>query len=154
MEHPIGSMMQATMENLKEMVDVNTVIGDAVQTEGGSTIIPVSKVCFGFVAGGGEYGKDDRGRLRAPLQPEENLPFAGGSGAGISVQPVGFLVVDKGSVRMLAAQPTTVADKVIELLPQVVDDVKAMLVKKPADTLFTTGSLPQNEGAKQEETRS
>lgn len=143
MEHPIGSMMQATMENLKDMVDVNTVIGDAVQTGDGSTIIPVSKVCFGFVAGGGEYGKDERGRLRPPVQPEENLPFAGGSGAGVSVQPVGFLVVDKGSVRMLAAQCSTVADKVVELLPQVVEDVKDMLGKKGTGKgVFTTSQPP------------
>lgn len=143
MEHPIGSMMQATMENLKQMVDVNTVVGDAVETSAGSTIIPVSKVCFGFVAGGGEYGKDDKGRLKAPVQPENDLPFAGGSGAGVSVQPVGFLVVDQGSVRMLAAQCSTVADKVVELLPQVIDDVKNLFKKDGESTLFTTGQPAQ-----------
>jgi len=146
MDHPIGSMMQATMENLKQMVDVNTVVGDAVQTAAGTTIIPVSKVCFGFAAGGGEYGKDDKGRLRAPVQPEQDLPFAGGSGAGVSVQPVGFLVVDKDSVRMLAAQCSTVADRVVEFLPQVVEDVKSLLVKKTGkeDTLFSSGQAGED----------
>jgi len=141
MDHPIGSMMQATMENLKEMVDVNTVIGDAVQAGDGSTIIPVSKVCFGFVAGGGEYGKDERGRVRPPVQPEVDLPFAGGSGAGVSVQPVGFLVVDKGNVRMLAAQCGTVADKMVEYLPQMMEEVKTMFAKKEKN-LFTSGQPP------------
>lgn len=147
MEHPIGSMMQATMENLKQMVDVNTVVGDAVQTAQGATIIPVSKVCFGFAAGGGEYGKDEKGRLKAPVQPEADLPFAGGSGAGVSVQPVGFLVVDHGSVRMLSAQCATVGDKVVELIPQVVEEIKTLVEKKnaKADTLFTSQQAPSAE---------
>ena len=129
MDHPIGSMMQATMENLKQMVDVNTVVGDAVQTVAGTTIIPVSKVCFGFAAGGGEYGKDDKGRLRAPVQPEQDLPFAGGSGAGISVQPVGFLVMQQDQVRLIPVCGATVLDKAIEAVPLVADQVDGLLCR-------------------------
>ena len=151
MEHPIGNMMQTTMENIKDMVDVNTVIGDAVQTGTGATIIPVSKVCFGFVAGGGEYGKDDKSKLRTPPSPEEKWPFAGGSGAGVSVQPVGFLVVSDQSVRMLSAQPGSMADRMVELLPQVVEDVKSMFTekngKKQNEVSFTTSKAPKNPGS-------
>jgi len=74
-KHPIESLMGTSMESIREMVDVNTVVGDAVQTQDGSTIIPISKVSFGFVAGGGEYGPGS----------QEGKPFAGGAGAGVSV---------------------------------------------------------------------
>ncbi len=126
MEHPIGNMMQTTMENIKDMVDVNTVIGDPVNTAEGMTVIPVSKVSFGFVAGGGEYGTDDKNKVHPPQGFEGKMPFAGGSGAGVSVQPVGFLVVGNGSVKMLPAQPVTMADRMVELLPQVVEDVRSI----------------------------
>ena len=78
-EHPIESLMSTSMESIREMVDVNTVVGDPVATQDGSTIIPISRVSFGFVAGGGEYS----GGIAQP-QPE-SLPFAGGAGAGVSV---------------------------------------------------------------------
>ena len=126
MEHPIGNMMQTTMENIKDMVDVNTVIGDPVSTAEGVTVIPVSKVSFGFVAGGGEYGSDEKNKVHPPQGFEGKMPFAGGSGAGVSVQPVGFLVVGNGTVKMLPAQPITMADRMVELLPQVVEDVKSI----------------------------
>ncbi len=126
MEHPIGNMMQTTMENIKEMVDVNTVIGDPVSTAEGMTVIPVSRVSFGFVAGGGEYGADEKNKVHPPQGFEGKMPFAGGSGAGVSVQPVGFLVVGNGTVKMLPAQPVTMADRMVELLPQVVEDVRSM----------------------------
>lgn len=126
MEHPIGNMMKTTMENIRDMVDVNTVIGEPVVGPNDITIIPVSKVSFGFVAGGGEYTASDKSNSRAQQTPEEPMPFAGGSGAGVSVQPVGFLVVGKDGVKMLPAQTFTVADRVVELLPQVVSDVKSL----------------------------
>ncbi len=126
MEHPIGNMMQTTMENIKDMVDVNTVIGDPVSTAEGMTVIPVSKVSFGFVAGGGEYGSDEKSKVHPPQGFEGKMPFAGGSGAGVSVQPVGFLVVGNGTVKMLPAQPVTMADRMVELLPQVVEDVRSI----------------------------
>ena len=126
MEHPIGNMMQTTMENIKDMVDVNTVIGDPVSTAEGVTVIPVSKVSFGFVAGGGEYGTDEKGKVHPPQGFEGKMPFAGGSGAGVSVQPVGFLVVGNGTVKMLPAQHQTLTDRMVEILPQMVEDVKSI----------------------------
>ena len=122
MEHPIGDLMQTTLENIKDMVDVNTVIGEAIPTVNGATIIPVSKVTFGFVAGGGEY---DQHQL-----PEEDKPFAGGSGAGVSVQPVGFLVVTQESVKVLPAQQPTAWERALNAAPQLAEDVKRLLQKK------------------------
>ncbi|MBR3107085.1 MAG: GerW family sporulation protein [Clostridia bacterium] len=122
MEHPIGDLMQTTLENIKDMVDVNTVIGEPIPTGSGATIIPVSKVTFGFVAGGGEYDKNQL--------PEEDKPFAGGSGAGVSVQPVGFLVVQQDCVKVLPAMQPTAWERALNAAPQLVEDVKRLLQNK------------------------
>ena len=126
MEHPIGELMQTAMASIKDMVDVNTVIGEPVQASGGATIIPISKVSFGYVTAG-----SDLTTLEKPKRAIEpvDFPFAGGSGAGVSVQPVGFLVVQDGSVRMLPASCQTVADRVVELIPTVMEDVKNLIGK-------------------------
>lgn len=125
MEHPIGNLMQTTLENIKEMVDVNTVVGEPIAAGSASTVIPISKVSFGFVAGGGEYDTDRRAE-NAP----DGLPFAGGSGAGVSVQPVGFLVVDESGVKMLPAQHLTPLERALNCAPQLIEDVKELLPKK------------------------
>ena len=122
MDHPIGTLMQTTLENIKDMVDVNTVIGEPIPTLDGGTIIPVSKVTFGFVSGGGEY---DGKQL-----PDAEHPFAGGSGAGVSVQPVGFLVVGKDSVKVLPAQQLTAWERAVGCAPQLLEDLKGLLPKK------------------------
>ncbi len=123
---PIESLMGTTMENIKDMVDVNTVVGDPVHTEDGTTIIPISKVSFGFVAGGGDYALDEKkGALRTLDQ--EGLPFAGGTGAGVSVYPMGFLVVGNGQIKMLPTNYSTPVDRVMELLPQVLGEIKDLL---------------------------
>ena len=118
--HPIENIMTTTMENIRDMVDVNTVIGDPIQTADGSTVIPISRVCFGFVAGGGEYNMHAGPRQDKP----ESLPFAGGTGAGVTVHPMGFLVCSDSQVRLLPAQPYAPIDRVIEMLPQAITDVK------------------------------
>ena len=124
MEHPIGELMQTAMTSIKDMVDVNTVVGEPVESSGGTTIIPISKVSFGYVTAGGDLTTQDKPRRAA--EPVD-FPFAGGSGAGVSVQPVGFLVVSGDSVRMLPATCHTVADRMVELIPTVMEDVKSLL---------------------------
>lgn len=92
-EHPIKGLMTTAMESIKEMVDVNTIVGDAVQTPDGTVIIPISRVTFGFAAGGGEYRTDISNKSRTDYNDEEGseqhgkFPFAGGSGAGVSINP-------------------------------------------------------------------
>ncbi len=122
MDHPIGSLMQTTLENIKDMVDVNTVIGEPIPTVNGPTIIPVSKVSFGFLSGGGEY---DLNKV-----PQGDAPFAGGSGAGVSVQPVGFLVVDQDRVKVLPAQQLTAWERAVNCAPQLLEELKALLPEK------------------------
>ena len=121
-KHPIENMMSATLDRIRDMVDVNTVIGEPIPTGGGATIIPVSKVTFGFVAGGGDFDKNEL--------PETDKPFAGGSGAGVSVQPVGFLVVQQDSVKVLPAQQPTAWERALNAAPQLLEDVKNLLQKK------------------------
>ncbi len=119
-QHAIDSMMPKTMDSIRSMVDVNTVVGSPVTACTGTTIIPISKVSFGFIAGGGEYAISD-GRVR--VLPEEAMPFAGGTGAGVSVQPVGFLVVAEDGVKMLPAQTNGAVERVVELLPQLIEEL-------------------------------
>lgn len=126
MEHPIGELMQTAMASIKDMVDVNTVIGEPVQASSGATIIPISRVSFGYVTAGGDLSTQE---AAAKAAEPVDFPFAGGSGAGVSVQPVGFLVVSGDSVRMLPATCQTVADRVVELIPTVMEDVKNLLAK-------------------------
>lgn len=123
MDHPIGSLMQTTLENIKDMVDVNTVIGEPIPAANGAVVIPVSKVSFGFLSGGGEYDA-----ARQPVH--ENLPFAGGSGAGVSVQPVGFLVVNEEGVKVLPAQHVTAFDRAMNAAPQLMEDLHALISRK------------------------
>lgn len=118
MDHPISVLMQTTLENIRDMVDVNTVIGDAIQTASGTTVIPFSKVTFGFATGGGEYDPQ-----KSPVQ--QALPFAGGSGAGVTVQPVGFLVIGPEGVRLLPAQNKTALEQAISSAPQLVEDIRS-----------------------------
>lgn len=110
-EHPIQGLMKTAMESIKEMVDVNTVIGDAVEAPDGSVIIPVSRLGLGFAAGGSEFGE----------LKESELPFGGGSGAGVSVQPVGFLVVGRDTVRLLPVSNSAIYDRLVDLVPQLMD---------------------------------
>ncbi len=128
-KHPIESLMTTTMESLRDMIDVNTIIGEPVSTADGSTVIPISRVSFGFVAGGGEY-ECQRSRARADSTPEGGLPFAGGSGAGVTVQPLGFLVTNREQVRLLPAQCYQPIDRIIELIPQAMGELRAALGRK------------------------
>ena len=124
-KHPIENIMSTTMENIRDMVDVDTVIGEAIVTADGSTVIPVSRVSFGFVAGGGEYESHCKSK-----ESGERMPFAGGTGAGVTIQPMGFLVSNQDSVRLLPAQPYAPADRIIELAPQIMCEIKKLLREK------------------------
>lgn len=124
--HPIESIMTTTMENIRDMIDVNTIVGDAIPTADGCTVIPISRVSFGFVTGGGEYTVAAHGR-QEPAAPQKDLPFAGGTGAGVTVQPLGFLVTGQDQVRLLPAQHYAPIDRVIELMPQAMCEIKNAL---------------------------
>lgn len=155
--HTIESIMNATMENIRDMVDVNTVIGEPVTANDGTTVIPISRVCFGFVAGGGDFelsgkkpaqnggqnGQNGQGAQGAKVQ---EMPFAGGASAGVSVSPVGFLVVNSEQVRLLPVQHYAPLDRIIELAPQVVCDIKRWMEKKKGPQSPMTQTTPTPSG--------
>lgn len=112
--HPIEGLMKTALDSIKQMVDVNTVIGEAVEAPNGTVIIPVSRVSCGFVAGGGEYEAGEG---------QKSMPFGGGSGAGVSVVPIGFLVVGP-YVRFLPVETNAVVDRLLDLAPELIDKIK------------------------------
>lgn len=130
--------MKTAMESLKGMVDVNTVVGDPVETQDGSVIIPVTRVALGFAAGGGEYAANGSDSVGAE---GSDFPFGGGSGAGVSVQPVGFLVVGNNQIKMLPVDGGQPIDRLIDMAPQLLDKLrggmqggkKQQAEQKPAD---------------------
>ncbi|OFI07619.1 putative spore protein YtfJ [Clostridium acetireducens DSM 10703] len=122
--HPIDNLIKNTMENLKEMIDVNTIVGNSIQTNDGSLIIPISKVSFGFASGGSEFD----GNIQNP--PNMKYPFGGGSGAGVTVKPVAFIVIKDGSVRVLSLDHTNTYDKLVDSVPQILDILKDMKKEK------------------------
>lgn len=133
--HPIENIMTTTMENIKEMIDVNTIVGDAVETSEGTVIIPVPRVSFGFVAGGGEYKEEAlQGKKKKAADDEvghlaDSMPFAGGTGAGVSVNPIAFLVVGQDKIKLLPVNFNTTVDRMVELVPQIVEQIQGLVEK-------------------------
>jgi len=116
--HPIEALMKTAMESIKGMIDVNTVVGQPVETQDGGTIIPVSRVSFGFAAGGGEYWSRST--------DQAGHPFGGGSGAGVTVHPVGFLVMYGENVRLLSVDKGDVWESLANNIPQLIDQVQSL----------------------------
>jgi len=126
-EHPIEALMKTTMESIKQMVDVNTIVGDAVETVDGTVIIPISRVAFGFASGGGEYQvqeANDKGG-----QGGGKMPLAGGAGAGVSVQPVAFMVVGKEHIKLLPANSSGMIERIIEMTPHIIEEIQGVVKK-------------------------
>lgn len=113
------------MTSLENMIDVNTIIGDIVTTPDGAVIIPVSKVSFGFAAGGSEFNTNNVNKN----QEEPKLPFGGGSGAGVNIAPMAFLVVKDSTIRLLTLNGSTPIDKLIELIPDVLNKAGCFIEK-------------------------
>ncbi len=120
MDHPVGSLMDTTMNKIKEMIDVNTIIGEPINSPDGTLIIPVSKVSYGFAAGGSDL----------PTKKENKDCFGGGSGAGVTIKPVAFLTVYKGDVKLIPVDKSdSVADNIMSMIPDVIGKVKTIFKK-------------------------
>lgn len=118
-ENQLNGFLGVTMDKIKEMVDANTVIGDPIPTQDGTTVIPISRVSYGFASGGTD--------LPSKAQPNKGL-FAGGSGAGITITPIAFLAVKNGSVRILQIEPYfSPVDRALEKIPDVMDKLNALV---------------------------
>jgi sporulation protein YtfJ len=107
------------MDSLKEMIDVNTIVGDAVETKDGNVIIPISKVCVGFASGGSEFNSKEKSEDGGGGK----FPFGGGSGAGMSIQPVAFLVVGKDQVKLLPVHQANSLERIIDNVPELIDEM-------------------------------
>jgi len=141
--HPIEGLMKVAMENIKEMVDVNTIVGDPVETPDGSVIMPISKVGFGFAAGGSEFGSDETNpavNRHDAMNTAGTLPFGGGSGGGVSITPIAFLVVGKHGVKIVPLDNQThLLERLIDSAPTVVDRIQSMM-KQPKPGMETAAS--------------
>ncbi len=128
-EHPIQGLMKTAMESIRDMVDVNTIVGDPVESQDGDVILPISRVSFGFAAGGAEYGVPGRrsGEKGGGGDGSTQLPFGGGSGAGVTIKPVGFLVVGRGQVRLLPVDGRAFYDRLVDLAPQIIQQLQNMV---------------------------
>ena len=125
-KHPIESLMITSMTSIESMVDVNTIIGESIIAPDGSVIIPLSKVCFGFAAGGSEFNTNKLSKY----SENAKLPFGGGSGAGVHISPVGFLVMKDGNARVLNVNGINVIDRAVDIIPDIINKLDGIINKK------------------------
>ena len=124
MDHnPIGELMQSTMESVKNILKVDTVVGDPIYTPDGITLVPISKISVGFGGGGVEFNTKS---------PGDKKPYGGGNATGVKIDPIGFLVIKDGCVRMVNVTPpaSNTVDRIIDLVPQVIDRVDSFIEKQ------------------------
>lgn len=118
--------MITSMTSIESMVDVNTIIGESIVTPDNTTIIPLSKVCFGFAAGGSEFNSNKLNKYT----DNSKLPFGGGSGAGVNITPVGFLVIKDGTAKVLNVDGINVVDRAVDMIPDLINKIDGLINKK------------------------
>lgn len=121
--NPIGAIMKSTMEDVRNVLKVDTVVGDPIVTNDGITLVPISKISLGFGGGGIELNSKKTDGAR---------PYGGGNATGVKIEPMGFLVIKEGTVRMINVTPpaSNTVDRIIDLVPQVMDRVDAFIEKQ------------------------
>lgn len=132
-EHPIEGLMLTAMNSIEDMIDVNTIIGEPIETSNGIVIIPISKVSFGFAAGGSEFKGETVDEYKKKDKDESiqyRLPFGGGSGAGVSINPISFLVVQGDKVKLMPISHSSCIDKILDYIPEVMDKMENIVSSK------------------------
>ncbi|SFD61122.1 sporulation protein YtfJ [Lentibacillus persicus] len=147
-EHPIEGLMTTAMENLKDMTEVNTIIGDAIESPvDGSVIIPVSKLGFGFAAGGSEFNGSSSGESGS----SDSLPFGGGSGGGVSITPVAFLIVSPKGIKMIHLDESThIYEKLLDFAPKAAEKIQQLLKESGLPDMMKQQSSHQNNSEKED----
>jgi len=143
-EHPIESLMMTTMSSIQNMVDVNTIIGEPIESQAGITIIPISKVCFGFAAGGSEFSGETIKEYNKKDKDEEieyKLPFGGGAGAGVSIHPVAFLVIQDNNVKLMSVDHDSCIDKLLDYVPDLMQKMNEMFNKNLQQKEYRTNKI-------------
>ena len=134
-EHPINGLMETAMQSIKDMVDVNTIIGEPVESKDGTVIIPISRVSFGFGAGGSDFGKNNN------ESGSSSANFGGGSGGGASIEPVAFMVVGQDQIKLMPIEKnTSPVEDIIDSVPTLLDKVVKVFKKKKNTAEGTTES--------------
>ena len=129
-EHPIEGLMITAMNSIQDMIDVNTIIGEPIETSNNIVIIPISKVSFGFAAGGSEFkGEtiDEYTKRDKEEAIQYRLPFGGGSGAGVTINPIAFLVIQSNNVRLMPVAHSSSLDKLLDYVPDLIEKTNNML---------------------------
>lgn len=132
-EHPIEGLMMTAMNSIREMIDVNTIIGEPIETDNGIMIIPISKVSFGFAAGGSEFkGEtiDEYTKKEKEEAIQYRLPFGGGSGAGVNITPEAFLIIQSEGVKLIPVNHSSALDKLLDYVPDLIEKVNNFVNKK------------------------
>ena len=131
-EHPVEGLMTTAMNSIQDMVDVNTIIGEPIETTNNIVIIPISKVSFGFAAGGSEFKGETVDEYRKKEKEEEvqyRLPFGGGSGAGVTINPMAFLIIQGDNVKLMPVNYTSSLDKLLDYIPDVIEKANNLVEK-------------------------
>ncbi len=123
--HTIENLMDTAMSNIKDMVDVNTIVGDTVETVDGAVIIPISRVCFGFAAGGGDTDNNEKNNNNKKMGKKDQ--FAGGSGGGVMLKPIAFLVVRNEKIRLLPVDKQGSIERLVNIAPEILDKIKEII---------------------------
>ena len=129
-EHPIEGLMTTAMNSIKDMIDVNTIIGEPIETSNNIVIIPISKVSFGFAAGGSEFkGEtiDEYKKVEKEEQIQYRLPFGGGSGAGVTINPVAFLVIQSNNIKLMPVSHSSSLDRLLDYVPDLMERTNNMM---------------------------
>ena len=129
-EHPIEGLMVTAMNSIQDMIDVNTIIGEPIETSNNIVIIPISKVSFGFAAGGSEFKGETIDEYTKKDKEEAiqyRLPFGGGSGAGVTINPIAFLVIQPNNVKLMPVNHTSSLDKLLDYMPDLMERANNMM---------------------------
>lgn len=129
-EHPIEGLMTTAMNSIQDMIDVNTIIGEPIETSNNVVIIPISKVSFGFAAGGSEFkGEtiDEYTKRDKEEAIQYRLPFGGGSGAGVTINPIAFLVIQDNNVKLMPVNHSSSIDKLLDYMPDLIEKTNNMM---------------------------
>lgn len=129
-EHPIEGLMTTAMNSIQDMIDVNTIIGEPIETSNNIVIIPISKVSFGFAAGGSEFKGETIDEYKK-IDKEENiqykLPFGGGAGAGVTINPIAFLVIQSNQVKLMPVTHSSSLDRLLDYVPDLIEKTNNMM---------------------------
>lgn len=151
--HPIESLMKSAMDSIQSMVDVNTIIGEPIETSNNMVIIPISKVCFGFAAGGSEFRGETVNEYRKREKEEEiqyKLPFGGGSGAAVSIIPVAFVVITQDAIKLMPVEHSSTIDKLLDYVPDLMEKAN-IIANKTIDSKKENKQKNKENQDKQEE---